>query len=179
LVVEGSEKLGEGQMMRWVRVLFLTLAVSLAASQAEARIEICFSPHENCAETVINEVSQSTSTLDLALYSLTHVEISSAIAQAHMRGIRVRVIIDKTQAGIRAAKDEYLEEYGIEVKRMRSPKGGLMHHKFGIIDGKILFTGSFNWTMGGNDKNSENLNLLNDSEAIRLYQEEFERLWNR
>ena len=126
---------------------------------------------------VAEEINKTTSTLDLALYSLTHDEITRIIIDAHNAGVKVRLVIDVAQAGSRYADDEKLEEAGIEVYRVRSPKGGLMHHKFAIMDGKALFTGSFNWTAGGNDKNSENLILIHDQNIINDFQEEFEVLW--
>ena len=136
------------------------------AITGEDKTQACFSPHENCMIWVAKQINKTTSTLDLALYSLTHDAITINIIEAHNAGVKVRVLIDVAQAGSRYADDEKLEEAGIEVYRIRSDKGGLMHHKFAIMDGMALFTGSFNWTSGGNDKNSENLLLLHDGRLI-------------
>lgn len=140
--------------------------------------EVCFSPDGTCSQLVIDYLQGATESIDLALYSLTHPEITQVLINAHNRGIKVRLIIDKTQAEIAAATDDSLEQVGVPVKRMRSTKSGLMHHKFAIIDGVLLFTGSFNWTKGGDHKNAENLNLLSSEDLIQKYQGEFDKLWN-
>ena len=141
------------------------------------RLEICLSPFQMCSEVVKLHVATADKTLDLALYSLTKDDIAQAIIEAHKRGVRVRLVIDKAQAGGRHADDEKLEEAGIVVKRMGGMRGGLMHHKFAIIDGKTVLTGSYNWTKGGSLKNSENL-IIMDS-LIEEFQIEFNKLWTR
>ena len=56
---------------------------------------------------------------------------------------------------------------------------GLMHNKFAIIDGKILLTGSFNWTLAADQKNEENLLIIEDRKVIKAYQKRFEYLYRR
>lgn len=140
--------------------------------------EVCFSPEGKCSQLILDYLNGATESLDIALYSLTHPEITQVIINAHNRGIKVRLIIDKTQAEIKDATDDQLEQAGIPVKRMRSLKSGLMHHKFAVLDGVLLFTGSYNWTRGGDHKNAENLNLLSAEELVKKYQAEFNKLWN-
>lgn len=52
-----------------------------------------------------------------------------------------------------------------------------MHHKFAIIDKKLLINGSFNWTRNAVFGNSENVHVSNDQNLTANFQEEFERLW--
>jgi DNA uptake protein ComE-like DNA-binding protein len=52
-----------------------------------------------------------------------------------------------------------------------------MHHKFAIIDNHLLLTGSYNWTFAANNKNEENLMVIDDPEIIARYQNQFEKLW--
>jgi phosphatidylserine/phosphatidylglycerophosphate/cardiolipin synthase-like enzyme len=52
-----------------------------------------------------------------------------------------------------------------------------MHHKFAIIDNRLLLTGSYNWTFAANNKNEENLMVIDDPEIIIRYQNQFEKLW--
>jgi phosphatidylserine/phosphatidylglycerophosphate/cardiolipin synthase-like enzyme len=111
------------------------------------------------------------------MYSLTKDGISQAVVRAHQRGVKVRVVVDKTQAGLQAADDELLEQSGIVVKRISGMGGGLMHHKFAIIDDETILTGSYNWTDNATSRNSENLNVL--CSPIRSYKKEFERLWEK
>jgi phosphatidylserine/phosphatidylglycerophosphate/cardiolipin synthase-like enzyme len=52
-----------------------------------------------------------------------------------------------------------------------------MHHKFAIIDNRILLTGSYNWTFSANHRNDENLMVIDDPEIIEIFQNQFINLW--
>lgn len=52
----------------------------------------------------------------------------------------------------------------------------IMHHKFMIIDGIYLWTGSFNWTNAANTKNHENVLLSNDKFNCTTYKNHFNRI---
>lgn len=52
-----------------------------------------------------------------------------------------------------------------------------MHHKFAIIDKKLLLTGSLNWTTQAIQHNRENVLVLEDAEYVKLFLEEFEKIW--
>jgi len=52
-----------------------------------------------------------------------------------------------------------------------------MHHKFMLVDDKILVNGSYNWTRSAAKYNQENLIVTADPELIRLFLKEFDKLW--
>ncbi|WP_445457645.1 phospholipase D-like domain-containing protein [Flavobacterium sp. HNIBRBA15423] len=52
----------------------------------------------------------------------------------------------------------------------------MVHHKFCIIDDKTVITGSYNWTYYAENRNWENIVVLNDSEIVKAYIEEFEKV---
>jgi len=54
-----------------------------------------------------------------------------------------------------------------------------MHHKFCVIDGHILITGSFNWTNQAVKENQENVIILNDKELCMKYTAEYNKLWEQ
>ena len=53
----------------------------------------------------------------------------------------------------------------------------LMHHKFAIVDGTTLITGSFNWTMQALMGNKENVIITSDTLLVQPFYTEFEKLW--
>lgn len=53
----------------------------------------------------------------------------------------------------------------------------LMHHKFVIIDNKILISGSINWTKSAFFGNFENVLVTNESAIVKPFINEFERIW--
>ena len=40
-----------------------------------------------------------------------------------------------------------------------------------------VFTGSYNWTFSANNRNDENLLIIDDPETIEIFQNHFEKLW--
>jgi phosphatidylserine/phosphatidylglycerophosphate/cardiolipin synthase-like enzyme len=53
-----------------------------------------------------------------------------------------------------------------------------MHHKFAVIDGQWLLSGSYNWTRGASRDNEENLIVTSDPRLLAAYTVAFERLWS-
>jgi phosphatidylserine/phosphatidylglycerophosphate/cardiolipin synthase-like enzyme len=55
-----------------------------------------------------------------------------------------------------------------------------MHQKFAVVDRRIVFTGSYNWTQSADRFNDENLLLFRDAGALaEEYRRIFVRLWER
>lgn len=52
-----------------------------------------------------------------------------------------------------------------------------MHHKFAIVDRKMVITGSLNWTTEAIQNNRENILIMEDAEYVQPFLEEFERIW--
>ncbi len=76
--------------------------------------------------------------------------------------------------------NEYSEYYklknaGIEVKLDSNP--ALMHNKVAIIDGKIVITGSYNWSLNAETKNNENMIIIKSVELAEIYEKEFWEIW--
>lgn len=135
-----------------------------------------FSPKRGTADVIIGFIDRCETTLDIAVYSITHDQISESIIRAQNRGVKVRVLIDKTQAGNKYADDEKFEEAGIEVRR--DTQSGLMHHKFAIDGKKAIGLGSFNWSKNADQRNAENWNIVRLKYVVEDYQKEFNYMWD-
>lgn len=141
---------------------------------------VYFSPKRGSAKVLAGFIDRTEKTLDCAIYSLSHDLIADAIVNAHRRGVKVRILMDKTQAGGRNSDDEKLIAAGIEVRIDAHHK--IFHHKVAIADRKrrgkqAVVTGSFNWTANADEKNAENMVILRLKRVVEEYESEFERLW--
>lgn len=139
------------------------------------KTKVYFSPHDSIDQKLIGEVNKAEASIDLAIYSFTLPTIAESLIHAHQRGIKVRVLIDKTQSGS-SSIDELLEANGIRV--LRDSQAGSQHNKFMIIDGGDVFTGSYNYTKNATYRNMENLVLITNPSVATRYKAEFERLWS-
>jgi len=160
-----------------MRKLAFALFLFLLPFIASAEIKVFFSPNGGCTDAIVEQISQAQKTIDIMMYSLTSRPIAQELVKAKERGVKIRILLDKEQETQKYSKSRYFIKRGFEVRFDTGP--GLMHNKVGIIDGKVLFTGSFNWTAQAEKYNEENLLLITDPEIIQKYQERFELLWER
>lgn len=110
------------------------------------------------------------------MYSFTYEPIANAIIRAKNRGVEIRILMDKQQSAGKYSKYQYFLNNGINV--ILDIHAGIMHNKIAIIDGKVLFTGSYNWTKSAEGRNQENLlKFIDEEEIIKIYQERLDYLW--
>ncbi|KYO30780.1 mitochondrial cardiolipin hydrolase [Alligator mississippiensis] len=69
----------------------------------------------------------------------------------------------------------HMRKGGIQVRH--DQESGYMHHKFAIVDQKMLITGSLNWTTQAIQSNRENVLIVEDAEYVKPFLAEFERIW--
>lgn len=117
--------------------------------------------------------------VEVAIYNLNHDCLVTELERAKRnRSLAVRVITDdKAADGVNKEMVERLHAVGIEVITDRS-KSKIMHHKFAVIDDKILLHGSFNWTETAELDNNENLLVIHDVGLALQFSYTFHRLWH-
>ena len=145
--------------------------------------EAFFAPGERCLQQIVHRFGQCRRTADVCVFTITDDRISRSILDAHRRGVKMRIISDAEKADDLGSDLRQFADSGILVKLIRAMsadayKSGHMHHKFAIFDSTRLVNGSYNWTRGAADINFENLIESADSNLLRRFGAEFERLWN-
>lgn len=162
-------------------LVMIALSGIVGCQTRERTVEGTVQPHFSAGqgiEWIIEcEIDNAGKRIDAAVYTFTSRPLAQALVDAQKRGVRVRVILDPSNASGSYSKAAYLVKNGIEV---RTEKGaGLMHHKFALLDDSVLITGSFNWTASAEAENDENILLLKGFPATcRSYSREFERIWH-
>jgi phosphatidylserine/phosphatidylglycerophosphate/cardiolipin synthase-like enzyme len=165
------------RVKKGILFLFLFLLGTLLESPAIAENETLFAPRENIKENILKELESATLTLDVAIHEITSLDMAQALLKAKQRGVKVRVIADSKQANIRTSKITYLIQQGILVKVLGQKERGVMSHRFAILDGKRVLTGSFDWSEASLKWNYESLLVLHEADVVDSFQKEFERLW--
>jgi phosphatidylserine/phosphatidylglycerophosphate/cardiolipin synthase-like enzyme len=151
-------------------ILILTLCLS-----SLAKTEVYFSLYDNLQKAIIKNINQAETYFNIAMYTFTDKEIALSLANAQKRGVKVRVYLDRSQIESTYSISRFLVQKGIKVRI--SSNNYIMHHKFAIIDNCLLLTGSYNWTFAANNKNDENLMIIDDPEIIEIFQHQFVNLW--
>jgi len=145
-----------------------------AATPAPKDREVCFSPDEPCDTKLWKFIQSAQKSLDVAVYDITHEKIVHEILVASKK-MPVRIVVDRRQSKGQHSLVGLLVKGGANVKLGK--QRGIMHHKFTIVDGKRLETGSFNYSVGAYKKNQENQIYLDDAEIVQRYQNQFEKMW--
>jgi phosphatidylserine/phosphatidylglycerophosphate/cardiolipin synthase-like enzyme len=164
------------QALAWLQDVLGVLQPTPASAPAFAA-EACFSPDDDCAGRIIARLAACQSTLDICVFTITDDRLAEAIIKAHRRGVAVRIITDNDKAFDRGSDITEFESAGIAVRVDKTEFH--MHHKFAIFDGKVLLSGSYNWTLGAARDNQENFILTADAALLAAFQREFEKLWSR
>jgi phosphatidylserine/phosphatidylglycerophosphate/cardiolipin synthase-like enzyme len=143
---------------------------------ASASTEVGFSPG-NAEALVVQTIEAAKSSILVAAYSFTSKPIAKALLQAHKRGVKVQVVVDKSQKKERYTSATFLANVGIPVRV--DSLYAIMHNKFMVVDGKTVETGSFNYSAAAATRNAENVIVIRDNPAVaNAYQREWQRLWN-
>jgi phosphatidylserine/phosphatidylglycerophosphate/cardiolipin synthase-like enzyme len=140
-----------------------------------AKTEVYFSLYDNPQKEIIKNINQTETYINIAMYTFTDQEIALSLANAQERGVKVRVYLDRSQIGSTYSISRLLVQKGIKVRI--STNNYIMHNKFAIIDNRLLLTGSYNWTASANNRNDENLLVIDDPEVIKIFQNQFVNLW--
>jgi phosphatidylserine/phosphatidylglycerophosphate/cardiolipin synthase-like enzyme len=147
----------------------LLVAASIPSTQAiePLPIQVYFSPRGGCTEAIVKQIASATRTVHVQAYSFTSAPIAAALVAAHKRGVRVAVILDKSQRGERYSSATFLLNSGITP--LIDSRHAIAHNKVILIDGRIVITGSFNFSKAAEESNAENLLVIPDPDLAAKY----------
>jgi len=163
----------------WATVLLLLgLSFSLLADSVhcDGTISVFFATPSNGTvdEELCLILQSASSTVDIAIYSFTLSNIAHTLESLAASGVTIRILMEA------AAPD------GVVCSSVRSnerimlrevSEGGIFHHKFAILDGTTVITGSFNWSENAQKVNWENLVVIGCPTLAACYAEQFDSIW--
>lgn len=170
-------------------ILFIVVT---GVAHLNASTIVLFSPQDRPEKKLIELINNARTSIHAAVYMFTNKKIADALLQASRRGVEVKVIVDKATIESDYGKALVLKQGGIDIvvfnplKTSTFPSASyrffndkaysnvpLLHNKFAIFDKKIVFTGSFNWTVAANTRNQENVVVLDEEEVAKKYEAQF------
>ena len=141
------------------------------------KISIYFSPYDKASEKIIPIIDNARKYIYVPAYLITHQGITSALIRAKQRNIDVKIIIDTNSTSTRNTKYLMLRQNKIPVKTENY--AGKLHSKSMIIDDKYVITGSMNFSNSGENKNDENVLIIENPKLAKEYKEFFTYLWSK
>jgi competence ComEA-like helix-hairpin-helix protein len=167
-----------------------------------SRVEVQFSPSsrsiswEDSSNGLIGKtLSSANQAIAMALFVFSDQTLVNRLEPLHRKGVDFKALIEPSFAyrsysegldmmGVALAEECQFEPDNrpwqpaiatVGVPRM--PPGDLLHHKFGLVDGQTVITGSHNWTDAANRGNDETVIVIRNPIVAAHYQREFERLY--
>jgi phosphatidylserine/phosphatidylglycerophosphate/cardiolipin synthase-like enzyme len=135
--------------------------------------------------------------IDMALFVFSDQELSNRLEQRHQQGVQIRLLIDpgfayRNYSGgldlLGLTIPDYQCRYDADnrvwanpimsVGIPQLPEGDILHHKFGVVDGHLVITGSQNWSAAANTGNDENLLVIDNATVAAHFEREFEQLYD-
>ncbi|MGL4370844.1 MAG: phospholipase D-like domain-containing protein [Spirochaetota bacterium] len=111
--------------------------------------------------------------VDGAFYEIGSERVADAFIRAHKRGVAVRLVTDDSNLDEPALKA--VISAGISV--VNDGKKGLMHDKFAVVDGRTVWTGSYNITNNCAYRNNNNAISIESPELAAIYEAEFAEMF--
>jgi phosphatidylserine/phosphatidylglycerophosphate/cardiolipin synthase-like enzyme len=148
----------------WYRLYFTTPEQTAALDQ----------PSGGIPERIAESIHAARQSVDVAVYEFDLLPLAEALLDAHGRGVRVRLVTDTDTLG--DATVESLAAAGVPV--VADGRDPFMHHKFVVVDGASVWTGSMNFTRNDAYRNDNVVIQVNSVRLAENYTHEFEEMFS-
>ena len=146
-------------------------------SSQEQSLEANNTDHKGSLWELFEALQQAKSSIDVCMLTIASRELSDVLISAHQDGVIVRVVTNDEQMMFSGTQVNWLRRAGIQVRIDET--AFLMHHKFVIVDGELLMSGSLNWTTQALCGNQENIIITSEHKLVQPFVNHFEILWKR
>lgn len=161
--------------LKWAEGLINTL--QMTSLRPTPRLsDTLFFPDPASEQKLIEYLDLAKRTMEVCVFTITNNHLRDALVRAHRRNVAVKIISDDECMKQQGSDIQFLRDSGIQTEIDTNPDAH-MHNKFVVIDGDVLITGSFNWTVAAVNNNQENLVVINDQAICEKYIDYFEGLW--
>lgn len=130
---------------------------------------------------LIEKINAAQTSIHIASFEFDLTPVAEALIAAKQRGVDVRWVTDD-ESGLEADEEPdrgqfaMLQNAGIEIRS--DDRSALMHNKFWIFDGQIVWTGSTNITENGIFKQDNNTIVIHSPDLAVIYEREFQEMWD-
>lgn len=158
------------QIFRWLLIflLFLCSGVEAGTFRQNVQYTVCFTPEQNCTAEIVAIIDKAKDSIFVQGYSFTSKPIIHALVDAAERGVKVSVILDKSDFSGR-----YYSPAGLFIEHhipvWDDNTLNIAHNKVIIVDRSIVETGSFNYTYAAQYDNAENVLIIYDPILAEKY----------
>jgi len=132
------------------------------------------------AQKLIENIDNAKQSIHIASFEFDLTDVANALIRAKQRGVDVRWVTDD-EHGIEADTEpghgqfKALKAAGIQI--VDDGRSALMHNKFWLFDGQIVWTGSTNVTVSGMFEQNNNVIVIHSTRLAAVYEKQFHEMW--
>jgi phosphatidylserine/phosphatidylglycerophosphate/cardiolipin synthase-like enzyme len=119
-------------------------------------------------EQIVHAIDTASTSVDSMIFALTRFEVGNAIANAHLRGVRVRGLIAPEYISDPVAESLLAAQVPVKVAPI--------HSKLLIVDEHLVVTGSPNWSQNSWENNEASL-FIDSSTVAAQFKAEIDRVF--
>jgi phosphatidylserine/phosphatidylglycerophosphate/cardiolipin synthase-like enzyme len=87
-----------------------------SATTCPTAVTVCFTPGGNCTDQIVKALGDAKTSILVQAYSFTSAPMAKALLDAHKRGVRVEVILDKSNRTDKYSAADFLANQGMPTK---------------------------------------------------------------
>ncbi len=120
----------------------------------DQKFELFLLPHPKALSKILEALESAKQRIAIALFTFTHPDIVQKLIELRKRGVHIELYLDRyTAKGASSNALKQLKEAGVSTYLSQGLP--LFHHKWAVIDSKMLVLGSANWTQAAFKKNTD------------------------
>lgn len=155
-------------------VLAAALCLGACAADVGVTVESLFCRQAACDERIVSAIASAQDELRLAVYTFNRRNIAEALNDATGRGVDVYLVVETEQVANRTPFGILGENPKVDFRC--DGNSAFMHHKFLVVDGRLVLTGSYNYTDQATEQHDENLVVLHSTGVASRFASEFTRV---
>jgi phosphatidylserine/phosphatidylglycerophosphate/cardiolipin synthase-like enzyme len=127
-------------------------------------------------DRLVTLLESARQTLDIAAMGFSNERVIRAAIRAHLRGVRVRFVGDARH--LEFGQDGYEALEAFDIPLIAGNQLAIMHDKFFVVDGRLVFTGTGNITPTDFHMSDNNWMIIDSPQVARDFTDEFEQMFD-
>lgn len=137
----------------------------------------------NTDKNLLKLIKGAKTSIDGAFYDIEDLGVVDALVRAKKRGVKVRLVTDTDNMVEKAdptkARKAVVWMLSEKIPVVDDQRSGIMHHKFMVVDGQTVWTGSTNLTPTSLYRHNNNALTIKNARLAQAFDGEFERLFTK
>ncbi len=133
----------------------------------QTHIRVYFTPGDSAESAIVEQLLGAKDSILVQAYSFTNPAIAAALVSAQQRDVRVVILLDKSHRTQKYSAADFTSHGGVET--LIDDRHAIAHNKIMILDGRVVITGSYNFTKAAEKNNAENLVIIDSPDVAAKY----------